>query len=337
MHHSGVGAYIDYTGGLNLRNGTGTIDTFNFNNSTNQGTFNYNLNTNGITNSSTNAINNSGTLTQTGAATFSTNITAPSISTSTIFYAGQLGNTFDTSAISAPKITNGIASGTADGTTYTAFNLAINSWYGVGFVYSNPSGPSVCKLVINNRSGDLSTLGTITCNTLNTSNYNAGTTYNTGSIYMTNASPIYLKSNTDSNHYIKYDLTNEGPQLGFYGTTTMKCTENNAIIMKVSKTAVDINASTTIIGNCVISNKCTVQNGTVLNGEINQSKYFTLKGYTINNATAGTTFYNYTKFDGSSDNLASENFQMPSSCGCTKITYAYNSTYPSNVFQGVRE
>jgi hypothetical protein len=32
---------------------------------------------------------------------------------------------------------------------------------------------------------------------------------------MANASPIYLKSTTDTNHYIKYDSVNDGPQLGF--------------------------------------------------------------------------------------------------------------------------
>jgi len=70
MHHSGVGggAYIDCTGGLNLRNSTTSsaspTDTFNINSLSNEGTFNYNLNTKGITNSSTAGITNNGILTQ---------------------------------------------------------------------------------------------------------------------------------------------------------------------------------------------------------------------------------------------------------------------------------
>ena len=49
MHHTGTAAYIDYTGGLTFRN-SGTTTSLLLNNSNNQGTFYYNLNTNGITN-----------------------------------------------------------------------------------------------------------------------------------------------------------------------------------------------------------------------------------------------------------------------------------------------
>ena len=165
MHHSGAGGYIDYTGGLNLRNSTTSAaspkDTFNINGS-NQGTFNYNLNTTGITNN-TNAITNNAALYQNSNAIFSNVIVAPGIkSSSAAFYCGS-SNDFDSTAISGPKIINGIASGNGDGASYTQFNLSINSWNGVGFLYSNPSGPPVCKLVIDNRSGNLSTLGTINC------------------------------------------------------------------------------------------------------------------------------------------------------------------------------
>jgi len=52
------GSYIDYTGGINLRNGTGTVDIFNINNSINQGLFNHNLNTNGISNNNNAIVNN---------------------------------------------------------------------------------------------------------------------------------------------------------------------------------------------------------------------------------------------------------------------------------------
>ena len=45
-------------------------------------------------------------------------------------------NNFNTTAISNPVNTNGISSGTGDGASYSTFNLAVNSWYGVGFVDS---------------------------------------------------------------------------------------------------------------------------------------------------------------------------------------------------------
>jgi hypothetical protein len=189
MHHSGAASYIDFTGVLNFRNSTSSsanpTDTFNINNSTNQGTFNYNLNTNGITNS-TNAITNNAALYQNSNATFSNVIVAPGIkSTSAAFYCGSF-NDFDSTAISSPKIINGIASGNGDGATYTQFNLAINSWQGVGFLYSNSGGPSVCKLVIDNRTGNLSTLGTINCASItSTGAINCDSLTSTGAINMT--------------------------------------------------------------------------------------------------------------------------------------------------------
>jgi len=60
------------------------------------------------------------------------------------------------------------------------------------------------------------------------------------SIYMTNSSPIYLKT-TDTNHYIKYDAVYDGPQIGFFTGTSIKCLDNNAIILNASKTAMNIN------------------------------------------------------------------------------------------------
>jgi hypothetical protein len=68
IHHTGAGSIIDYTDGLNFRN-SGTTSSLVISSSNNQATFNYNLNTTGITNS-TNAITNNSTLSQVGAATF---------------------------------------------------------------------------------------------------------------------------------------------------------------------------------------------------------------------------------------------------------------------------
>ena len=131
--------------------------------------YNIKVNTSGLITS--NGITNNGVLNQNNSSNFSNNINAPSISSSSTFFAG-CPNSFDSTAISNPKIINGIASGTADGFSYTNFNLAINSWYSVGFVYSNQGAPSVCKLIINNRTGALNTQGNLTCNSINTSNVN---------------------------------------------------------------------------------------------------------------------------------------------------------------------
>ena len=130
--------------------------------------YNIKVNTSGLM--TLNGITNNGVLNQNNSSNFSNNINAPSISSSSTFFAG-CPNSFDSTAISNPKIVNGIASGTADGFSYTNFNLAINSWYSVGFVYSN-AAVAVCKLVINNRTGDLNTQGNITSNAINTTNVN---------------------------------------------------------------------------------------------------------------------------------------------------------------------
>ena len=82
------------------------------------------------------------------------------IKSTNAYYFGSSSNIFDATAISNPKIINGISSGTSDGSSYTNFNLSINSWYGIGFVYSNPA-VSVCKCVIDTRSGNISTQGYI--------------------------------------------------------------------------------------------------------------------------------------------------------------------------------
>ena len=54
-YHDGTNAYIDYTGNLNFRN-AGTTTALSLSGTSNQLTFNYNLNTKGIINN-TNAIN----------------------------------------------------------------------------------------------------------------------------------------------------------------------------------------------------------------------------------------------------------------------------------------
>jgi hypothetical protein len=220
MHHSGAAAYIDFIGVLNFRNSTtnpnNPTDTFNINNTTNQGTFSYNLNTTGIINN-TNAITNNAALYQNSNATFSNVIVAPGIkSNSAAFYCGSY-NDFDSTAISSPKIINGIASGNGDGASYTQFNLAINSWQGVGFLYSNPAGPSVCKLVIDNRSGNLSTLGTISCNNINL-NYTTLPTFTSSMVgYQTS---FVFSSSTNITSGINYTLFSFTLPIGVWNIQT---------------------------------------------------------------------------------------------------------------------
>jgi len=71
-YHDGTNAYIDYTGDLNLRN-SGTTTSLTISGTNNQGTFNYVLNTKGITNGTTTLTNNS-TLTQNGLSYFADSI-----------------------------------------------------------------------------------------------------------------------------------------------------------------------------------------------------------------------------------------------------------------------
>jgi len=60
------------------------------------------------------------------------------------FYS-DTSNNFDSTALTTPKVIIGIASGNGDRASYTSFNLAINSWQGVGFFYSNPGTPPLCN------------------------------------------------------------------------------------------------------------------------------------------------------------------------------------------------
>lgn len=68
---------------------------------------------------------------------------------------------YDSSAITNPRIPNGISSGTGDGSSNTLFNNAILSWGTTGFV--DTSGHA-CNTWINHRNGNISTLGNITGN-----------------------------------------------------------------------------------------------------------------------------------------------------------------------------
>ena len=114
----------------------------------------------GIINS-TQPITNNSTLAQVGTSTFTGAITANAgfkSNSPTSHYCLGGDNYFDSTAITAPKVNNGIASGTADGASFSTFNNAINSWFGTGFI---DTFNETCNAVINHRTGDISTNGTV--------------------------------------------------------------------------------------------------------------------------------------------------------------------------------
>ena len=124
----------------------------------------------GITNN-TSSITNNSTLTQVGAATFTGATTFTGALTTSGSFASDAGltahyslgghNYHDTTAITSPKVNNGIASGTQDGATLSTFNNAINSWFGTGFV---DTCNKECKAVINHRTGEFITNGGVLSN-----------------------------------------------------------------------------------------------------------------------------------------------------------------------------
>jgi Phage T4 tail fibre len=117
----------------------------------------------GIKNS-TNAITNNSTLAQVGTSTFTGAITANAgfqANSQTAHYCLGGHNYFDSSAITSPKVNNGIATGNADGASTSVFNNAINSWYGTGFI---DTCNKACNAVINHRTGEFFTNGNITSN-----------------------------------------------------------------------------------------------------------------------------------------------------------------------------
>ena len=312
----------------------------------NSGTFS------GITNN-TNSLTNNAVLNQNNNSNFSTYINAPGISSSSSsFYAGSYNN-FDATVITSPKIINGIASGNSDGSSYTNFNLAINSWQGVGFV---DTALKTCNLVINNRTGDLSSKGTISCANLTTTGTitfsdvnavniiasNSITTlsiYDNGPIYMVNASPIYLKSNTDATHYIKYSSTYNAPQIGFYNKFTVLCTDTNGneVIISCTKDNVNLNKNTSISGT--LSTTQELNCGTKITTPItfspflNNSKYVTVRGYSYK--SSGVVNH-YHKHSDDQTTLISSQFSiaLPTDCISMCSQYSYYTT-GTNSFQGV--
>jgi hypothetical protein len=93
--------------------------------------------------------------------------------------------TYNSTALTAPLIENGISRGTGDGATYSNFNVSLNSWWSTGFV---DTCFKTCNAVINHRNGDIMTNGTVASRQIKTNNidyYNESTTIT----YTSNVSP----------------------------------------------------------------------------------------------------------------------------------------------------
>ena len=98
-------------------------------------------------------INATGDFTTSGLITATNGIKCNSTGSNS-YYVGGNNSSSDATAITNPKVQNGIASGTGDGATLSVFNNAINSWYCTGFV---DTCYKTCKTIINHRTGEIST------------------------------------------------------------------------------------------------------------------------------------------------------------------------------------
>jgi hypothetical protein len=318
IHHTGTGgmSIVDYTGGLFFRN-TGTTETFKISDTNNQGTFNYNLNTTGITNG-TNAIINNGILTQNSTANINSDLNVSGIAFLNCSGTMPIGSTGSTRGTSFYWNPANIGMGDSAFLNYGQSGAGGFSFYTTNNGTPALSGPT--QLMKLDSSKNLSLLNNISCASITCSGTIQGATINnTGSIYMDNASPIYLKSLTDTKNYIKYDSTYDGPQIGFLTGVSLKCTDNDSIIFNASKTKANVNVDTSI------------------NGTINGTKYLTFKGYTYNNATYGTTLYFYNIYDGTEGSSSNVTMTIPENCYNIKLNTAFASSYPSNTVEGTKE
>lgn len=95
------------------------------------------------------------------AALFDTTVTATgSLSSPVINATGAFSSTAGFAFSGASGGSTGVFIGNGDNATYTTQNMNIKSWYGIGF--SSSQGTNGTTTVINTRTGDFSTRGTIT-------------------------------------------------------------------------------------------------------------------------------------------------------------------------------
>lgn len=89
--------------------------------------------------------------------------------------------------------TCGIVTGNADSAAYTAYNLKIKSWYGIGF----ESYDGVTRIIMDTRTGGIATLGAISVGGLITANGGIGanilTLTGNNSIYLTNGTRTFAQ------------------------------------------------------------------------------------------------------------------------------------------------
>jgi hypothetical protein len=106
-------------------------------------------------------------------------------------------NSFNTSAITSPINTNGISSGTGDGSSYSFFNLAINSWYGIGFV---DTYTKACNIFFNLRTGDINLKGKLNNISTTTLNYLSSVTSDIQNQFNTLTSNLNTTNSTVSSN-----------------------------------------------------------------------------------------------------------------------------------------
>lgn len=97
-------------------------------------------------------------------------------------------NVFNPTCILNPLTINGMTNGTANGASYSNFNLAINSWFGTGFV---DTSSKKCMMVIDHRSGNIATQGSISLSgniNMNSSDIFARSIALSNSLFATNIS-----------------------------------------------------------------------------------------------------------------------------------------------------
>ena len=234
----------------------------------------------GITNN-TSAITNNSTLTQVGAATFTGATTFTGAVTTSGGFASDSGltthyslgghNYHDTTAITSPKVNNGIASGTQDGATLSTFNNAINSWFGTGFV---DTCNKECKAVVNHRTGEFITNGgvlsngTIYCPIISGTNGLEHTTTTTTGIHnfkIAGVQKVYI-NNTDLTNTV--NLTQIGTA-SFTGAITAHGGITN-------------NSTLTQVGNSTFTNTITANGGISL-GDTNTDSVTIIKNIVSTN------------------------------------------------------
>jgi hypothetical protein len=157
---------------------------------------------NGISNSTYSFLSGISSNVQSQFNTINNNI-LPLTYSSGIFSVGGENN-FYSNAISSPIRSNSISSGTSDGASYSAFNLAINSWYGVGFV---DSYSKACNIFFDLRNGDINFKGNLNNISATTLNFLSSVTSNIQNQFNTLTSQITTLQNNATG--ISYNSAND--------------------------------------------------------------------------------------------------------------------------------